>query len=275
MSFAEPGVSLSDIEQTRYGTSRLNFRGPKRDLSEDYIAFLGGTETYGKFVNDPFAAHVERQIGMTCLNLGFPQAGVDAYLYDSEVMRIAQQARAVVLQLAGAQNVSNRFYRVHPRRNDRFVSASERLMTLYPDVDFTEFHFTKHMLSALKQRCADRFSLVESELQKAWEARTALLMRVIERPVVALHLRCGGQGDLGGDPLFVTAPMVDRLRDLPVHMIEMDMPPADMQLGRMDFTPFQIAEASAVPGPAAHRALARKLAPLLLPYARHEKRPAG
>ncbi len=55
-----------------------------------------------------------------------------------------------VIQVMGAHNMSNRFYAVHPRRNDRFLRASLGCCkTIYPEVDFTEFNFTRHMLTAL------------------------------------------------------------------------------------------------------------------------------
>jgi hypothetical protein len=37
----------------RYGNSRLFFRGPKKSLEGKYITFIGGTETYGKFIPGP------------------------------------------------------------------------------------------------------------------------------------------------------------------------------------------------------------------------------
>ena len=36
------------------GPRKLLFRGPKRDLDQPFVAFLGGTNTYGKFIERPF-----------------------------------------------------------------------------------------------------------------------------------------------------------------------------------------------------------------------------
>jgi hypothetical protein len=66
----------------------------------------------------------------------------------------------------GAQNLSNRLYTVHPRRNDRFLRASGILRTIYRDVDFTEFHFTRHMLDHLRCLSEDRFDIVRTNC--AW-----------------------------------------------------------------------------------------------------------
>ena len=45
----------------RYGMSRIMFRGPKRRLDNPYFACIGGTETYGKFIDRPFPALIEKR----------------------------------------------------------------------------------------------------------------------------------------------------------------------------------------------------------------------
>ncbi|MEZ5723123.1 MAG: DUF6473 family protein [Paracoccaceae bacterium] len=75
--------------------------------------------------------------------------------------------------------MSNRFYAVHPRRNDRFLRASNLLKTIYREVDFTEFNFTRHLLTRLKELSEDKFMMVEQEL-KAWVARMKTLVSKIE-----------------------------------------------------------------------------------------------
>ena len=54
-----------------------------------------------------------------------------------------------VVQVMGANYLSNRFYSVHPRRNDRFLRASTVMQAIFNDVDFSDFTFTRHMLGAL------------------------------------------------------------------------------------------------------------------------------
>ena len=120
------------------------FRGPQRPLDGRYLAFLGGTETFGKFYDSPFPALVERRIGTPCVNLGAVNAGVDVHARDATVLAACHDAAATVIQLPGVQNQSNRFYSVHPRRNDRFLRPSAALETLYPDIDFTDIAFTRH-----------------------------------------------------------------------------------------------------------------------------------
>ena len=64
------------------------------------------------------------------VNLGCLNAGPDVYLNDPEILRIASKADVTVLQVVGAANLTNRFYTVHPRRNDRFLHASPWLQTV-------------------------------------------------------------------------------------------------------------------------------------------------
>jgi hypothetical protein len=127
MTYYALGAGALDYLPCRYGTSKLLFRGPRRPLKEPYIAFLGGTETYGKFIANPFPELIEQSIGRTCVNLGCVNAGVDVFATDPQIVKIASGADVTVLQLMGAHNMSNRFYTVHPRRKDRFLKPSTLL----------------------------------------------------------------------------------------------------------------------------------------------------
>ncbi|EPX82368.1 hypothetical protein Salmuc_04093 [Salipiger mucosus DSM 16094] len=175
------------------------FRGPRRSLDESYVAFLGGTETYGRFVAAPFPALAEQRLDRVCVNLGAVNAGPDLYLNDAGALDVAARAELCVVQMMSAQNMSNRFYGVHPRRNDRFLRASEGLQALYPEVDFTEFHFTRHMLGRLREVSAERFAQVTEELRQAWMARMTQLLTVLRGRALLLVARgsCAARGAAG------------------------------------------------------------------------------
>ncbi|MFT7106724.1 MAG: hypothetical protein ACJAVT_001245 [Yoonia sp.] len=49
----------------RYGALRMLFRGPRKRLNQPYLAFVGGTETYGKFIGKPYLALVENAMRQT------------------------------------------------------------------------------------------------------------------------------------------------------------------------------------------------------------------
>ena len=147
MTLNDDSETVIDYKPWRHCTSRLAFRGPAQRLDEPYVAIVGGSETFGKFVDYPFVDLLRAEIGIPVVNLGVMHAGLSLIMDDPTILDIASNAQMTVVQVLGATNMSNRFYSVHPRRNDRFVSASKRMQVLFPDVDFTDFNFIGHLLT--------------------------------------------------------------------------------------------------------------------------------
>lgn len=270
MTYENMGDTSLDYLPCRYGSSRLLFRGPKRDLSAPYMAFLGGTETYGKFVGSPFAARIENTLGVTCVNFGCPNAGVDVFLNDPFIPDAARRALVTVIQISGAQNLSNRMYSVHPRRNDRFVAPSKMLQTLYRDVDFAEFNFNKHLLNHLHDQCPNRFEMVLHDLQEAWTARMKTLLERLPGKKVLLWV-AGHSPDApenvwrDNDPLFVTREMLNDVSEHALHTVEVIPSDAAKEAGTegMVFAEMEFAAACEVMNGAAHQETADALAPVL------------
>lgn len=262
MSFEVPGVGAPDELRCQYGSSKLKFRGPPGNLEEPYVAFLGGNETYGKHVQTPFVALLDAEFDKNCINLGVVSAGLDAFVNDPEILAIARNAEQVVVQILGAQNLSNRFYRVHPRRNDRFLQASSLLSAIYRDVDFTDFSFTKHMLGGLRQTSPKRFEMVRTEIQQAWLSRMRLLVQTINNDVVLLWLQYRDDDEgLGPEPLGITAAMIDQLRPIVRDVVEIQVVPArqSCEIGEILFGQMQAPAAGHLIGPSAHRQIAEAL----------------
>jgi hypothetical protein len=264
MTYDVLGAGALDYFPCRYGKSKLIFRGPRRDLDNPFVAFLGGTETYGKFVPQPFATEVEDRLGIACANFGVPNAGVDAFVHDPEVQGAAGRARVTVVQVVGAQNMSNRFYTVHARRNDRFLAASPLLKTIYSDVDFADLNFTRHMLTTLQKVSPERFATVRQELQTAWVARMKMLLKGITGKVVLLWFsnrepltdaQARAQRDcLGDDPLFVTREMLDEVAAEATGLVEVVTSPEARTAGTegMVFSEMEAPAAAQMKGPRAH-----------------------
>jgi hypothetical protein len=239
-------------------------------LDRDYIAFLGGVETYGKFIETPFPALVEKRLAMPCVNFGVQNAGVDLYLNDHTLMDLVAQAQAKVVQVTGSHCMSNRYYSVHPRRNDRFLRASDRLIELYPEVDFTEFHFVRHMLGRLHDLSADRFRQITEELGQAWVARMKSLLAQIQGNVVLLWfadapIPKGPSADLEHDPLFLSRDMVEALRNRVTTIIELVASESALMEGTkgMVFSEFEANAAAEMMGPYAHNEAADALEEVL------------
>ena len=258
----------------RYGTSRMLFRGPRRRLDRPYIAFIGGTETYGKFIPKPFPSIVERVMRQTCVNLGCVNGGIDAFVNDPAIMEICNDADMTVVQIMGANYLSNRFYSVHPRRNDRFLKASTVLQAIYDDVDFSEFSFVRHMLGALHAKSPERFDIVVNEVREAWKARMknmlgqigpkAILVWFSEEELSDKHWS-ERQNQLQADPLFVTASMVDELRPLVKDIVVANPTEAALYEGTegMQFPPSQEAVASEMLGVTCHAEVSSWIIPSL------------
>lgn len=271
MAYAFPGAGALDYSPCSYGGSRLVFRGPKSDLRQDYIACLGGTETYGKFIPAPFPDLLEEMLDEQVVNFGCINAGAEVFLQEADVLALASQAQACVVQITGAQNLTNRYYSVHPRRNDRFTGPTPLLRALFRQVDFTEFSFTRHMLQALQRHSADRFEVLAEELRSAWVARMKDLLQQIKCPTVLLWMADapppspGRRADLTHEPMLVDAEMVAAVRPFSSAYVEMTPTDATRLKGAegMAFGPMEAPAAACLPGPAVHYEVAKRLAPIL------------
>lgn len=258
----------------RYGMSRIFFRGPRRQLDEPYLAFVGGTETFGKFIDRPFPTLVEKELRRTCVNFGCVNGGVDAFVNDPTIMAACHDADLTVVQVMGANYLSNRFYSVHPRRNDRFLRASSVLQAIYADVDFSDFTFTRHMLGALHTRSPERFDIVVSELRAAWVARVKNMLGQIGPRTVLLWFSKEELSDiawdahpkpLAADPLFITKAMIDELREYVQAVVVARPTEVAMAQGTkgMYYPPMQAKAASDMLGVTSHIEASAKLVPLL------------
>ena len=267
MTYENLGLGALDYFPCRYGNSKLLFRGPRKKMAGDFVAMLGGTETYGKYIETPFPALVQNQLGVECVNFGCMNAGVDVFSNEPTVISACNKARVTVIQVIGAQNMSNRFYAVHPRRNDRFVRASTLLKMVFREVDFTEFHFTKHLLSTLQNLSPERFKVVEDELKEAWIARMKLLLDKIEGKTLLLWFaerppkEATSPGGLGSDPIFIDDAMIQSIRPFVTDLIEVVPSQKAQSHGTqgMLFPEMEQSVAEEIMGPAAHAEAAHAL----------------
>ena len=269
MSFDALSPGGLDYLPCRYGNSKVLFRGPRRSLDSPFVAFFGGTTTYGKYIQTPFCDRVEARLGVTCANFGSVNGGVDLLASDPFLRDVSTRASVSVIQITSPRNMSNRFYRVHPRRNDRFVQASEMLRAMYRDVDFAEFNFTNHMLQRLVTVSPDRFDPVLDELRLAWVARMRLVLSQISGKSVLLWASARRPEDravdIDADPAFVTRTMLDQITPMATHYVEVVSTDAakaagteGMILGELD-----VPAASQMLGPHMHNDIATAVYPVL------------
>ncbi len=273
MAYEHPGDGALDYFPCRYGHSKLLFRGPRRRLEGAYCAVLGGSETYGKYVQDPYPALLENTLNMPMVNFGYMNAGADVFLNEPAIVDACNKARVTVIQLLGAHNMSNRFYAVHPRRNDRFLRSSQLMKTIFREVDFTEFHFTRHMLLSLKRRSPEKYAVLEGELKAAWVARMRqLLQKIVGRTVLLWigdhHANGLTRDELGPEPLLLDENMVTEIRPFATDIVRV-IPSAQARgfgTEGMHFAPLDAPIAAEMPGPQIHAEVAAALEDVLRRY---------
>ena len=248
--------------------ARQMFRGSIEALPPQFIAFLGGSEVCGRFVTYPFPDRIEQAFGFKTLNLGWSNAGLDAVLQDLAVIDLAKDAVLTVVQVLESPNLSNAFYKVHPRRNDRLTRICPALHDLYPEVDFTDVSFTGHLLRRLHGDQDPRFDQVIDALRRAWSSRMADLMASLSPPVLVVWLRREDQ-----ELSFLDRELVAAATDRAAALIEIPVCDAGGDLEGMIFTARDLPIASRSLNVATHLRIANRLMPEILPFLQKEKAP--
>jgi len=142
---------------------------------------------------------------------------------------------------------------------------------MFREVEFTEFHFTRHMLMSLQAVSAERFEVVADDLRAAWVGRMQQLLTRLPTKVVLLWMSsqkppaAARRTQLVHDPLLVDAEMVAAIKPVAAAYVEAISSPAARARGveGMAFGPFEAPAAAGMPGPAVHAEVARLLAPVL------------
>ena len=228
-----------DVEYNtyRFGRSRQRFRGPKPDLSGSYISFIGGSETFGKFVEHPFPALLEESLDFTCANWGTPGAGPSFFLKDPVVLEACSNSKVCVVSVMGAVAMSNRLYSVFKRRNSRVRTMSAGLRAMFPDLNLEDFRFAHNMLRHMHRDNPSNFKVLEIELREAWIARMRELLDEIETSRVLFWMSertPEEKTSTDARAAFVTHPaFVDR------EMLEAVAPMADLVVEYVPQTPSQ------------------------------------
>ncbi len=217
------GISVKEageIEMYRFGRSQQIYRGPKPSLKRSYVAFIGGSEPFGKFVASPFPKLVQKNIKKSCVNWGTPGAGPGFFLKDPVLLEACSNADVCVVQAMNTEPLSNRMYSVFPRRNQRVRGVSEAIKALYPTIDFSQFKYVSAMLRKLREVDSDAFSVVEAELKAAWLARMLELLEDIETTKVLLWLKSENNDTL------LNEEMIDVISKKVDHVVAVDIPAA-------------------------------------------------
>ncbi|MDJ0637784.1 MAG: DUF6473 family protein [Paracoccaceae bacterium] len=256
----EDPIDALDYGLCGFDGTKLQFRGPPVDLDQPFVAALGGSETFGKYVSDPFPAVMSQWLGMPVMNFGVAHAGLSLFSEEQWLLDVASKAELTVLQVLGAQNMSNRLYSVHSRRNDRFLGVSPALRDVFPEVDFTEINFTGHLMTALRDASRPGFELVVEELKWAWIQRMRRILSIIRGDVLLVwisdHRPVETRNALDeADPQFIDQAMLDDLGDQIIGVAEYVQTETDVLDGK-HYLPAERDAARQLPGPRDHAGIA-------------------
>lgn len=263
------GAGALDYSPCRYGAAKAVFRGPACDLTRPYLAMLGGSATFGKYVDQPYPALTARALGQPVANLGGLNAGPDFYLSDPGLLEVAAGAEVAVVQVTGAEALSNPFYTVHSRRNDRFLAATPALRALFPTVDFAEIHFTRHLIQVLERSDPVACASVVRGLKDSWLTRMRQLLAQLPKRRVLLWLADAPPPatatGLEPAPPFIDSAMLDALRVEVDDVVIATPSPRARSLAPLDmaYPETEAALAACLPGAAMHAEIAAELAPVL------------
>lgn len=271
MAFGHLGANALDYEFCAYDRGKPRFRGPRVPLDGDYFVTLGGSETFGRFVETPFPALLGDMTGIPVANLGVMYAGSEMVSRHPDLLTVCQNAKAVIVQVPGLPNMTNRFYSVHPRRNDRVLRSSQLLRSMYPGVDFADIHFTGHLLLSLFTQCRGAFQAVLDGLRAEWISHVKSLIRQLPGPVILLWMADHAPGAPGcakevwRDPMFVDRQMLDEVGQSADHLAEVVALPEEIAAGfeRMVFNPTEEPSAEQMLGPIVHQEAARQIYDIL------------
>jgi hypothetical protein len=279
MLHLDAGAGAPDYFPCHYGTSKAVFRGPKRDLTGSYVAVLGGSASFGKYVAQPYADLLEQAVGHPVANLAALNAGPDLYLSDPDTLQVAGRASVAILQVTGAEGLTNPLYTVHSRRNDRFVAATPALRDLYPEVDLTDIHFTRHLLLALRRADAGRFGMVLAILKANWLMRMQQLLAQLPDRSILLWLSDAPPQERAEDlepgqgPLLIDRTMLAVLQSETMALVEAVPSATPEAKGRagMLVPETEVYQARCLPDQAAHAHISRQLAPVVQRLIMNEK----
>lgn len=260
MTFESSAIVTPNYAPCRYGKSKLLFRGPRQSLEQPFIAALGGSETYGEWVHNPWPELLSDALNMPVVNFGCLNAGLDVFLHEPHLQDVLAKAQMCVVQLLGPETMSNRFYAVHPRRNNRFLRASKLMRSVFQGVDFDQFNFIPHMLDTLEREAPDGFESLARELQVAWVARMTRLLNELPGQKVLLAIEAAPLA--GARTRLLTADMiaqVARYSDDVVHVACPAIP--EKALSRAEEMFLAHTQVQNLPDPRLHVDISRMLAP--------------
>lgn len=203
------------------GKPGLALRGPRADLdAEDPICFIGAAQTFGRFVDRPFATQVAEFLERPVLNLGFSGAGPEFYLKNDFLMSCLRRAGILVMQSMSARSVTAGVFET--QRNNGVLKFTEGPRK-------GETHMALQAYGHLRKDYGEEaFQAQVAAVQAQWLALHRQMAGEVSGRKVFLWLSAAAPGDnvdlskspLGAFPHLVTAGMVDEVAAMGFEVVD-------------------------------------------------------
>lgn len=220
------GATVHDHAADNAQCSRPAVSGRPVDPSRPFIALLGGLQMAGEDPAQSIAELLGSAAGLEVVNLAAPHAGPDYYLSNPALLETAARAVLVVILLSGPGALTNPFYRVHSRRNDRLVATMPALRALFPEVELADIHYVRHLHQVLERTDADRHAQVARTVRNTWLLRMGEMLDHLTAPRILLSpgwptppSACGET-----DPYMVDRPLQEALRSRHARSLKLVTP---------------------------------------------------
>jgi hypothetical protein len=198
------------------------FRGPAPSPSPGpSIAFLGAVSTFGRLAQEPYPSIVAAKLGVQAVNLGYGGVRAPFYYTDHRLLTLINRCDCAVIEVSSVRGTATPV--IEPRDHQ---SAFIRLRGAKSD-----FEFADHLFAELRDTWTqDDLDHLVDEIRQSYLDEIAELLARIKIPKVLMWFsqrppatQIGFENVdefIGGFPHFVTATMVEALREKADGLVE-------------------------------------------------------
>lgn len=210
-------LRICDYHYTNLPGTKVEVRGPLPGslAPRAYVAFLGGAQTFGRFVEEPFPTRVSKTTGWPSLNLAFGGAKPEVYLETPGLIAAINNSAVAVIQIMSARGSPNSVIRAPRIQNNvmRYQLGDAPAREIFVDGAYR-----------LLLQQADEQTIAEcvKETRSAWVVSMKELLALITVPKILFWFSTrppayqwttkNVHALMGAYPQFVNADMVAELK---------------------------------------------------------------
>lgn len=99
-------VDRNIIDYNIYNFQGLELRGPELK-SNKYIAYIGASQTFGRYCTTPYSHILEKKLDLETLNFGIGGKGPNFFLQNQKIMEAVNKAELVIIQVLSGRSIGN------------------------------------------------------------------------------------------------------------------------------------------------------------------------